>query len=92
MTAMIGGRKNCLGGIFAFQHAGRMRNSNEKHRVPARIASGVVHCAAGMLFEHVVDVLHARDVALANGIDAFIKPANRRPERDAVIPNFSARL
>ena len=32
------------------------------------------------------------DVALANGIDAFIKPANRRPERDAVIPNFSARL
>ena len=69
-----------------------MRDANEEHRVLASVRSGVMHGAPGMLLEHVVDVLHARDVAFANAIDAFVKPADRRPERDPGVTDFSARL
>ena len=65
-----------------------MRHANEEHRVLARLGRDVLHGAAGMLLEHVVDVLHARDLALANAVDAFVKLADRRAERNAVVANF----
>jgi len=46
----------------------------------------------GMLFEHVVNMLNAGDVALANAIDAFIQPADGRAERDTVGTNLSGRF
>ena len=65
-----------------------MRHANEKHRVFRRLGGGFLHCATGMLLEHIVNVLHARDLAFANAIDAFIEPADRGAERNAVITDF----
>src|SRR5437868_3764722 len=45
-----------------------------------------------MLFEHVENVLHAGEVALADTIHPFVEPADRRAERDAVITNLSGGL
>ena len=92
MIAMIAWRKNCLGGVFALQHSTRMRHANKEHGVLARVSRGVLHRATGVLFENVINVLHACDVAFANAVDAFVEPANRRTERDAVIANFSRAL
>ena len=66
-----------------------MRHPNEKHRVLASIGGGVVKGAAWMLLKHIVDVLHARDVTLANAIHTFVKPADCRSQRNPVIPDFS---
>src|SRR6266404_508666 len=92
MAAMIGRRKRRFGRVFALEHSGRMRDADEKRRVLARFGGGIVQRAAGMLFENIVNVLQARDFALANAIYAFIKPADRRSERDAVVTNFSGGL
>src|ERR1700719_3402356 len=43
-----------------------------------------------MLFEDVVDVLRAGDLAFANAIRSFVMPADRRTERDSVITNLAA--
>ena len=69
-----------------------MRHANEKHRVFRRIGRGFLHGAPGMLLEHVVDVLHACDIAFANAIDSLVEPADRRAERNAVITDFSGRF
>ena len=42
-----------------------------------------------MLLEHIVNVLQACEFAFANGVDAFIHPADGGPERDAVVTNFA---
>ena len=42
-----------------------------------------------MLLEHIVDVLHARDLAFANDVDAFVHPADGGSKRDAVVTNFA---
>ena len=78
MAAVIGRGKNCVGRVFALKHPGRMRDPNQKHGVLAELGGDVLHRAAGMLFEHVVDVLNAGHVALANAIHAFVKPADPR--------------
>ena len=65
-----------------------MRHTNQKHCIFARIGRGLVKGAPGMLLKHIVDVLHARDVALANAICSLVKPPNRRTERNSVIPKF----
>ena len=54
-----------------------MRHANKEHRVLMGIGGRIVNSAPGMLLEHVVNVLHARDVPLANTIHALIKPAER---------------
>ena len=69
-----------------------MRDANEEHRVLAGFGRGLLHGATGMLLEHVINVLNAGDVAFANAIDAFVKPADRRPERNAGIANLPARF
>ena len=69
-----------------------MCHANEKHRIFARIIRGIVKCAAGMLLKHVINVLDTRDIALANAIHTLIQPADRRPKRNAVVPNFSFAL
>ena len=61
MAAMIGRRKNCFRGVFAFEHSGGMRHANQEHRVFAGFGRRVLHGRPGMLLEHVVNVLHARD-------------------------------
>src|SRR5262245_5222322 len=92
MTAMISGRKFCLSCVLPFQHSRRMRHANEKHRVFAGFRSCVVKCAPWMLLEHIIDVLHAREIALPNTIHALVEPTNRWPESNAVVPNFSFTL
>ena len=66
-----------------------MRHANEKHRVLSCFAGGVVDGASGMLFEHIIDVLQARDFAFANDVDPFVHPADGGSKRDAVITNFA---
>ena len=89
---MISRRENRVGGVLAFEHSGRMRHPNQEHCVLARVGSGIVQRVTGILLEHIVNVLDAGDVAFANAIHSFVKPADRRPERDAVVTNFSRRL
>ena len=69
-----------------------MRHANQEHCIFARVGGRIVKGAPRMLLKHVVDVLHAGDVPLANAIHAFVQPANRRPQRDPVVPNFSVGL
>src|SRR5439155_1738688 len=64
MAAMIGRRKRGLRSVFSFEHSGRMRHTNQKHCIFARIGRGLVKGTPGMLLQHVVDVLHAGGVAL----------------------------
>ncbi len=92
MAAMIGRRKGRFSGVFSLEHSGRMSHSDEEHCIFAGVRRGFVKGTPGMLLEHIVDVLHARDVALPNAIHSLVKPANRRPERDAVVTNFSFAL
>ena len=92
MTAMISRWENGLRSVFAFQHSGRMRHADQKHRVFPEFSRDVLHGTTGMLLEHVVNVLDAGDVAFPDAVDAFIKPADRRTERDAVMTNFSGRF
>ena len=68
MAAMISRWEFGFSRVLAFQHSGRMRDANEKHRILAALGSRVVKGAPGMLLEHVVNVLHTRDVAFANAI------------------------
>ena len=49
-----------------------MRHANQEHRVFAGFGSGIVKGAPGMLLEHVVNVLHAREIALANRIQSLV--------------------
>ena len=69
-----------------------MRHPNKEHRVLTGIGGRIVNRAPGMLLEHVVNVLHARDVPLANTIHALIKPADGRAKRHAVIANLPRNL
>jgi hypothetical protein len=69
-----------------------MGHANQEHRVLSRLRGRFLHGAARMLFEQIVDVLNAGHVPLADAIDAFIKPADGRSERDAVVANLSVRL
>jgi len=69
-----------------------MRDTDEEHCVFASVGCGIMQRAAGMLLKQIVNVLHARDVAVTNTIDTFVKPADRRTERDAVGPNLSSAL
>src|SRR5204863_3806221 len=92
MAAMIRRRKLGLSRIFALEHSRGMRHANEKHRILAGFSSCIVKCAPGMLLKHVVNMLDAREIALANAIHALIQPADRRPERNSVVPNFSFAL
>src|SRR5262245_13405420 len=92
MAAMISRRKFCFSRVLPLEHSGRMRHANEKHRVLAGFCRCVVKCTPGMLLQHVVDVLDARELALANTIHSFVQPANRRPKGNSVIPNFSFTL
>src|SRR5439155_25300626 len=89
MTAMIRWWERRLLGVFSLEHSRRMRDANEKHRVLACLGRSGVNGVSGMLLEHVVDVLHTRDVSFANAIRSLVEPANRRPERNSVITNFS---
>ena len=66
-----------------------MRHANEKHCVFRRVRRSLMKGTPGMLFKYVINVLQARDVALANAICPFVKPADRRTERDAVITNLA---
>ena len=66
-----------------------MRHANEKHGLLRRFGGGLVDGASGMLLEHIVDVLHARDLAFANDVDAFVHPADGGSKRDAVVTNFA---
>src|SRR5205814_9851805 len=61
-----------------------MRHANEEHGVFAGVRRRFVKSAPGMLLEHVVDVLHARHVALANAVRPLVQPADRRPQRHTV--------
>ncbi len=66
-----------------------MRHANEKHCVLARLGRRILHGATGMLLEHVVDMLHTRDLPFADAVDAFVEPADCRTESDAVIANLA---
>ncbi len=92
MIPVIAGWKHGVLGVFPFEHAGRVGDTDEEHRVLAGVGRRFLHRAAGMLLEDIVDVLHAGGVAVADAIDAFVEPADGRPERDAVVTNFSALL
>src|SRR5437773_5989638 len=89
MTTMISRREGRLRSVFSFEHSGRMRHANEEHGVFAGSRRRFVKSAPGMLLEHVVNVLHARHVALANAVRPLIQPSDRRPQRYTVITNFS---
>ena len=65
-----------------------MGHANKEHRVLARFRGRIVHGTAGMLLKHVVNVLHARDVPLANTVHPLVKPADGWAERYAVITNL----
>ncbi len=66
----------------------RMRNIVS---LPASSAAAWME-AARVLLEHIVDVLHARDLPLADGVYPFVQPADGRPERDAVMAHLSLLL
>ena len=66
-----------------------MRHANEKHRVLPGLRRGVVHGASRVLLEHIVNVLQAREVTFADGVDAFVHPADRRAKGNAVVTNFA---
>src|SRR5438046_8759587 len=66
-----------------------MRHTNEKHRLLPGFGRSVLDGASWMLLEHIVNVLQACEFAFANGVDAFIHPADGGPERDAVVTNFA---
>ena len=85
---MIGRRERRLRGVFSLKHSGRMCHANQKHCLFAGFGYGFVHGAPGMLFEHVVDVLQTRNIALTNAVYSLVKPADCRAEGDAVMPNF----
>src|SRR4029077_18668438 len=81
-----------LSRVLAFEHSGRMRHTNEKHCVFARIIRGIVKRAPGMLLKHVVNMLDTREITLPKAIHAFVQPADRGTKRNAVVPNFSFAL
>src|SRR6266404_1161391 len=87
MAAMIGRWERCFRRVFSLEHPRRMRYANQKHCVLRRLSCGIVHGTPRMLLEHVVNVLQARDVALANAIDAFVKPADCWTQRNSIVPN-----
>src|SRR4029077_3408562 len=92
MGGRIGGGKFRLRSVFSFQHSRRMRHTNKEHRVLTSIGGRIVNSASRMLLEHVINVLHTRDLPLANTIHALIKPADGRAKRHAVIANLSGNL
>ena len=69
-----------------------MRHTNEKHCVFPRLGRGVVYGMPRVLFEQVINVLQARDVALTTAVYSLVKPADRRTERNSIVPNFSFRF
>src|SRR5438270_6452156 len=69
-----------------------MRDPNEEHGVFSSIACGVLHRPAWMLLEQIIDVLNASNLALADTIDAFVKPPDGRPERNPIVAHFAALL
>ena len=69
-----------------------MSHPHKEHGVLAGFAGSFVHGPAGMLFQDVVNMLHARDIALANAVDSFIEPADGRPKGDAVVADLSRAL
>src|SRR5205814_8950546 len=89
---MIARRKDGVGGVFTFKHSRRMRHTNEKHRVLVSFGRSVVDGASGMLLEHIVVVLHARDLAFANGVDAFIHPVYGRSVIVTIVAKFAGIL
>src|SRR5581483_1368537 len=89
MAAMVCGRKLRLRSIFAFQQSRRMRDPNEEHCVLASIGCRLAKGAPRMLLEHIVNVLHARHVPLADAIGPLVEPADRGSQGDAIIANFS---
>ena len=66
-----------------------MRHANKKHRVFSTVGRRMMDRAPGMLLQHIINVLHARDVPLPDAIGPLVKPPDRRSQRDAVIANFS---
>ena len=58
---------------------------------PASIAACCI-VAPGVLLQHVINMLHAGDLPLADAIHALVQPADRRPERNAVMPDLPLRL
>src|SRR5215470_9363327 len=92
MAAVISRRKLGFSRVLPLKHSRRMRNANEKHRVLAVFRSCVVECASGMLLKDVVNVLDAREIAFPNRIHSLIEPADRWPQRNAIVPNFSFAL
>ena len=72
MAAMIGWRKFGLRCVIAFEHSGRMRHANQEHCVLAGFSSGLVEGTSRMLLEHVVNVLHACEITLANAIQSLV--------------------
>src|SRR5437660_11992787 len=92
MTAMIGRRKSRLRGVFSLEHPGRMRYANKEHCILVRVCGGIVNGASVMLLQHIVDVLHALDIALTNTIRSLEQPTNGRSKCNAVVPNLSVDL
>src|SRR5438552_429058 len=76
MATMISRREGRFRSVFSFEHSGRMRHANEEHGVFAGIRRRFVKSAPGMLLEYVVNMLHARHVALANAfaINSSLNP------------------
>ena len=95
VAAMIRRREDRLRRVFAFEHAAGMGDADQVARAGWKRVVGhrgfaFVHdLPSGMRLEQIMDVLqHMRAPALY-AFDALVKPADGRPERRAVGPDFS---
>src|ERR1700751_5246265 len=64
-----------------------MRHADQEHRVFILLNGGLLNSGARMLFKQIIDVLNAGNRAFSYTIDAFIQPADCRPERYPVVAN-----
>src|ERR1700752_4158075 len=92
MISMIVWRELGIGCVMALEHTGRMGHSDQKHRVFAGFAGRVLDRLTWMLFQYVIDVLYAGEVAFLYATNAFIEPADSRTQRHTIVTDFSGLL
>src|SRR5207249_9378535 len=89
MTPMICRWEGSFLSVFPFQHPGRMSDPDQEHRILAGFSRGGVHGPAGVLLQHVINVLETGYIALPDAIDSLVKPSNSRAESNSGITDLS---
>src|SRR5918993_1902964 len=90
VAAMVGLGEGRVLVVVAFEDPRGVGDADDQGR--ARLPSGLDQAPSRVLFEEVVDHLHAYYTALAHRPDAFLEPPYFGPEGDAVGPDLALTL